>query len=119
MDLIESARDASDVDEQVNSRLLALVAEAPPTVFDSWALPYLATLHTFVASSVAFIYLHSNETSRGLRCVVSQGPEPERSLSESIDLVTAKDESTRTRFRALVSTFMKAQRPAQILCLMQ
>jgi cytidylate kinase len=98
LDAVEAERDATDVDRRVNESLAAAGRNHPATVFDSWAMPFLASEDPAIRDRSIVIELTSDEASRAMKCVVSQGPNPDSSLDEARAVIQRKDTSTRERF---------------------
>lgn len=98
LDAIEAERDATTVDQLVNEYLCTVGRNRTPTIFDSWAMPFLASRDSSIREQSVVIELTSNQNSRAMKCVVSQGPNPDSSLDEAGEVVQRKDDSTRERF---------------------
>lgn len=99
MDEIAALRQTGAVDEAVNEVLLARAEEEVPAVFDSWTLPFMARDISFLASSILYVRLDSDVSSRAIKCLVSQGPASRNSISDATNLIKGKDASSRKQFQ--------------------
>lgn len=90
---IESAREGDALDRELDRRILDRVTSRADIVVDAWALPWL-----YQDPDLVRIWLESDCDSRTRKCYVSQGSDVTRDMPGCLELITAKDESTRARF---------------------
>lgn len=103
---IETRRDSKPVDRDVNELLLRALKDNVHTIFDSWALPWLADQVPCLR-----IWMESSLESRALKARVSQEPYgPILSLEACRDLVVDKDRSTARRLEPLLGVDIRHDR---------
>ncbi|KPM50382.1 hypothetical protein ACG83_40325 [Frankia sp. R43] len=90
-DEVQTARAGDAADEELDRRLLELAAGRRHTVFDTWALAWLAP------GPLVRVWIESDPASRARKCLVSQ-THTRRSLAECHALVREKDSHTRDSF---------------------
>lgn len=106
MPAIEALRDGRPVDAEVNDALVDALRTSDGTVFDSWALPWLAGSMPSLK-----IWIESSAVSRAMKARVSQEPYgPFLPLRDCHALVEAKDESTAQRMRPLLGLDIRTDR---------
>jgi cytidylate kinase len=89
---IQAAREGDAADAELDRRLLDLAADRRCTVFDTWALAWLAP------GPLVRVWIESDVASRARKCLVSQ-TRTRLSLNECQALCLAKDGHTRDSFR--------------------
>jgi cytidylate kinase len=93
LDQINRARDDGSVDAELEQRLLDLSRACRRTVFDTWALAWIAD------DPLVRIWIESDPASRTRKCYVSQGDAPHLRLEECRTLIRQKDHYNREIFR--------------------
>ncbi|WP_045876478.1 cytidylate kinase family protein [Pseudofrankia sp. DC12] len=91
-DEIQAAREGDAADDELDRRLLELAASRRRTVFDTWALAWLAP------DPIVRIWIESDPASRARKCLVSQ-TRTRLSLPGCEALCQEKDEHTRDSLR--------------------
>ncbi|KJE21203.1 cytidylate kinase [Frankia torreyi] len=108
---IQRARAGDAADEELDRRLLELAASRRRTVFDTWALAWLAP------GPLVRIWIESDPPSRARKCLVSQTL-TRLSLAECDALVREKDSHTRDSFarRHRFDLYVARDRYDLVLC---
>jgi cytidylate kinase len=91
---IRKARDTTDLDRELDERLVTVASSDEGLVIDAWALPWLTTSGRCVS-----IWLESDLRSRTMKASVSDLNR--RSLSWYSRFISSKDDDSRERFLAL------------------
>lgn len=91
-DEVQAARAGDAADEELDRRLLELAASRRRTVFDTWALAWVAP------GPLVRVWIESDLPSRARKCLVSQ-TRSRLSLPECDALVREKDSHTREAFK--------------------
>jgi cytidylate kinase len=94
---VGSIRDSSPIDVQLDDELAQLFRSTTPTVFDSWALPWLADRLT---NDCLYIWFESDFSSRVRKSRVSALPR-DLSYQAARSLVSGKDQDAVQRFGRL------------------
>jgi len=90
---LEAARDASSVDDRVDSTILARLSEdSSPAVIDSWSLPW------YGPRRISSIWIGSDRLSRTWKCQVSRLPQRDFDVVRCAALIDEKDLASRVRF---------------------
>lgn len=112
MGKITALRQTGAVDDAVTRELLARAEGDIPTVFDSWTMPFIAHESSTLKSNVLFVQLESDINSRAIKCLVSQGAGSRSSISEAINIIKNKDNSSRDQFKEFfgIDIFQRATR---------
>jgi len=89
---IQAAREGDAADAELDRRLLELAASRQCTVFDTWALAWLAP------GPMVRVWIESDPSSRARKCLVSQ-TRTRLPLADCGELCREKGEHTRASFR--------------------
>lgn len=88
---IQSLRASDDLDDELERQLLAMIRSRTHTVFDTWAMAWLADVPTLR------IWIDSDRLSRTLKCLVSDRSR-NIGLQDAIAIIDKKDSDTREIF---------------------
>lgn len=91
---IARLRDTTDLDRELDTRLLAEAASEEGLVIDAWALPWLAP-----PDNCLFVWIESDHWSRTLKAAVSD--ECRNTLEWYSEFIKRKDDDTQARFLSI------------------